>query len=83
MHNDLNNAEKWQVSQHPLGFIIEVLDEGEFEPITLADIDACQGRFIGSLTADYRQGLYQEIIEEEDCVCPCKNSSESRNKILP
>mgnify|MGYP004464673493 FL=1 len=77
MHNDLNNAEKWQVSQHPLGFIIEVLDEGEFEPITLADIDACRGKFVGALTADYRRNCYQEIIssdyskvirEEGDCV---------------
>jgi len=68
MHNDLNNAEKWQVSQHPLGFIIEILDEGEFNPITLGDVDACQGRFIGSLTADYRRNCYREIVEEGDCV---------------
>ena len=63
--NDLNNAKKWQVSPDPLGFIIEILDDGEFEPITLADIDACHGKFVGALTANYRRNCYQEIISSD------------------
>ena len=61
----LNNTEKWRVSAHPVGFIIEMLDEGEFTPITFADIDDCEQKFRNAyMQWDATNSRYQEIIEE-------------------
>jgi len=64
-HNErLKNAEKWKVSAHPVGFIIEVLDEGEFTPITFADIDDCEQKFRNAyMQWNADNSRYQEIIE--------------------